>query len=43
MRFFPSRRDVRRAELRLLLRFFGAMGILALAWLFLMLIRGQRC
>jgi hypothetical protein len=40
MRLFPSRCDVRRAQLRLLLHFFAAMGILALAWMFLMLVRG---
>jgi len=32
IKLFPSRRDVRRAETRLLLRFFGVMGVVTVAF-----------
>jgi hypothetical protein len=33
IRFFPSRREVRRAETRLVLRFFGLMAIVTLLFI----------
>jgi hypothetical protein len=33
IRFFPSRREVRRAETRLVVRFFGVMAVVTLVFI----------
>jgi hypothetical protein len=37
MKLFPSDGAIRRAQVRLVLRFFALMGVLALAWAALLL------